>query len=178
VKSVTGDDYGAAWYFDALVWPGWLDYLSLVLAVVGFIIAICQLSQTRTSLEAATEALSIAQDTLSQKALAAVQAQIQTVAADLTFSVMYNNEEVAHRALVRYGLLAREAAEILDNLDPVGNKSLIQKLKATSTRATAAKTAVMAVGSAGSSTTVADAAEMVSNEIENVHQNLMSIASR
>jgi hypothetical protein len=143
----------SVWLFDGYVFPGWADWLGLALGAAGF--------------------LTDAQRTLSQRALTAVQAQIQTVAADLTFAVMTNDLEVAHRSLVRYGLLAREAGMILRRIDPTAHKTLENKLKATANRATAAKTILVTT----STPDVSGTSQAVMTEIELVNQELGAISS-
>jgi len=101
-------------FYDASVAPGWFDYVGLGVSLIGFGVAIRQIYKTRGASEAATKALLSAQKSLISNTLLSVVTQFQLVVADLDQAMSSNHGDMAHRALVRYGHLARETRSLLD----------------------------------------------------------------
>lgn len=108
--------YVRVWYFDGYAWPGWHDYLGLAIAVAGFWIAIDQIVRSRHATDRATQALGVAQKHLTERSIMAVVPHFQSVSEDLNYALPANNVEVAHRTLVRFSLMAKEASGILTSM--------------------------------------------------------------
>lgn len=102
--------------FDPTGVPGWHDWLGLVLTVGGFTVAFFQLKKTRTAAETAALRLAEATQKLNTDQLGAVVPQLAAIVSDLDFSIDSNDREVAHRALLRFSHVAREARGLLANL--------------------------------------------------------------
>ena len=102
--------------FDPAALPGWHDWLGIVLTVGGFIVAFVQLAKTRTAAETAASRLAEATQKLNADQLGAVVPQLATIVADMDFAIDANDREVAHRALLRFSHVAREATALLAHL--------------------------------------------------------------
>lgn len=105
------------WWFDDAAAPGWHDWLGLLLTVAGFLIAFRQLRKTQTAAETAASELARARLKLNSDQLAAVLPQLTSIVSDLDFAIDNNDREVAHRALLRFSYVAKEAIALLANLD-------------------------------------------------------------
>lgn len=128
--------------FDGTVGPGWFDWLGLLLAVAGFWIAIVQLGKTRSAADAAARELERARERLSGDQLSAVVAQLQSIVADVDFAVDNNDREVAHRALLRFSLVANESMALLGYLSS-DHSALKQRLAVAAEAALDAKAAIV-----------------------------------
>jgi hypothetical protein len=102
--------------FDPTALPGWHDWLGIVLTIGGFITAFVQLAKTRTAAETAARKLAEATQKLNADQLGAVVPQLATIVADMDFAIDANDREVAHRALLRFSHVAREASGLLAHL--------------------------------------------------------------
>lgn len=114
------------WIFDGDVAPGWFDYLGMSVALVGFALTIWQTVKSRSAAEAATAALVEARKDLISNALMSSQNQFQLVVLDLDQAIRSNQEDLAHRTLVRYSHLAKETATFL--ADAAGYVDLREEL--------------------------------------------------
>ncbi|GAA1320379.1 hypothetical protein ACFSWE_05005 [Leucobacter albus] len=137
----------ATWVLNAVLWdpnsgPGWHDWLGLALTVFGFAIAFWQLKKTKSASETATAELNRARKKLNTDQLSAVVNQMQIVVADIDFAIDSNDREVAHRALLRFSYVAKEAEAILGNLEP-DHGPLQTRLTETSSKALDAKSSIV-----------------------------------
>lgn len=160
------------WYFDGDAWPGWHDYLGLLVSLAGFWIAIDQIARTRRETRKATRALETAQRHLTQRSLMAIVPQFQSVGEDLNYALPANDVEVAHRTLVRFSLLAREASGLLTGL--AGNHDgLSARLVKAAERATKAKATLVTEKTPD----VIVVVKTVAAEVDKLSQDLVGLTS-
>lgn len=162
----------APWWFDGSVAPGWLDYVGLLVALVGFGIAIWQIAAARKENSKTRAALELAQKQLSQRALMNVIPQVQSVVDDLGFAMPNNDVEVAKRSLVRFALVAREGEALLAGL-AADYGQVRADLKRASEVATKAKAQIASQATPD----VTALAKSASRAIDSVHQELTSIVA-
>ncbi|CAH0327213.1 hypothetical protein [Microbacterium sp. Bi128] len=98
--------------------PGLLDYLGLLLAIVGFGIAIGQLVRSRSALDAAEQTLSSARRALISNQLIAVLPAFEEIAAQLGAAVTNDSRPQAETALDRFQYRQRETLALLQTLPP------------------------------------------------------------
>lgn len=93
--------------------PGLLDYLGLLLGIVGFAIAIGQLVRSRSALVAAEDALNSARSALTSNQLIAVLPAFEEISAQLTAAVQGDIPQQAETALDRFRYRQQEAEALL-----------------------------------------------------------------
>ncbi|WP_133411881.1 hypothetical protein [Agromyces badenianii] len=160
------------WYFDGYAWPGWHDYLGLFIALAGFWIAIDQIVRTRRETRKANVALARAQRHLTQRSLMAIIPQFQAVGDDLNYALPANDVEVAHRTLVRFSLMAREASGLLVGLEG-DHDALSARLVKAAERATRAKATLVTEQSPD----VIVVVKSVAAEVDRLSQDLVGLTS-
>lgn len=125
--------------FDYAAAPGWFDYVGFAVTMLGLFFAWLQSREAKDAADSARNAVVRTELKLSMNQLLLVLASIQQNISDIDHSSVSENKEVAKFALSRFGLLATEAAELLDRHAEDGVRALSQRLRTTSQLALDAK---------------------------------------
>jgi hypothetical protein len=120
---------------------GWFDVLGLVLTLVGFIVAAVQSHSAKTAAEAAKEAAVVTERELAKSQLLVSLSNVQQIISDVESAASNENKAVAVFSLIRFGVAATEARELLDRATG-DNKALQDSLKQSSERALDLKSAL------------------------------------
>ncbi|WP_285042977.1 hypothetical protein [Plantibacter sp. LMC-P-059a] len=108
--------------FDIQTTFGWFDVVGLVLTLVGLLLAWLQARRARKAAEAAEDAVEATEHKLSLSQLLLVLGAVQQVIGDLENAADNENKPVAQFLLLRFGMLAAEAATLLARQErDVGN---------------------------------------------------------
>ncbi|QHF19547.1 hypothetical protein GTU71_00850 [Rathayibacter sp. VKM Ac-2762] len=126
------------WFIDLTTAPSVMDWAALILTIIGFWIAFVQLRKTKKAAEAATEALTGAQATLSERAMHAIAPQLHHVHEDIQVAMKSGDTLDAQRALLRFSRLANEMGDILKTSYPT-HTELVTIIQSASSKATKVK---------------------------------------
>jgi len=120
----------------------WLSLAGLIVSVVGFGIAIWQLTRTANASIATKRAIERTEKRMALNHLLVLLPQFRLLENDLDHAAQEDDRPLARRTLVAYAQFASEVAAILQGQDNV-DQSLITELRSTARDASRAKGALI-----------------------------------
>lgn len=125
------------------VWGLAVGVVSVLLTVVGFVLAITQLRRTASAAEATTAAIKAANRRMLLNHILVLVPQLKTVEADLDIAIASNDFAGATRSLIAFGHAASQIAALLESESESSNVTFIAELRQAASDASIAKGALV-----------------------------------